>query len=277
MKCTCLLCPHHCALEEGQTGFCRGRANRGGRIVSLSYGRITSLALDPIEKKPLAEFYPGSFVLSVGSFGCNLHCPFCQNHEISMAGEETETGVMLPDQLVEQALALRRRGNIGIAFTYNEPLIGYEYVLDTARAAKASGLKTVLVSNGMIACEPFLQLLPYLDALNIDLKGFREEVYSRCGMPQQGLETVKQNIRSAMQQSHTEITTLVVPGLNDAEEEMEQEAAWLAGIDPSAVLHLSRFFPRYRMTDTEPTPLAALQRLRQTALHHLQHVYLGNC
>lgn len=172
MKAACPLCFHHCRLEPGQSGLCRARANQNGKIISLSYGKITSLALDPIEKKPLRRFHPGSQILSVGSFGCNLSCPFCQNHEIAAAGPQVPARDFSPDQLVELACSLLGRGNIGIAYTYNEPLVGYEYLMDTARLAREAGLLNVLVSNGTLEEIPFLDLLPLLDALNLDLKGF---------------------------------------------------------------------------------------------------------
>ena len=195
MKQRCELCFHHCALEEGQTGLCRARVNRGGTILPLNYSRVTSLALDPIEKKPLRRFHSGSMILSVGSFGCNLRCPFCQNHEISMAGEdELNTEELPPDDLAALAERLRLRGNIGVAYTYNEPLIGYEYVRDCAEAVRARGMVNVLVSNGTVEEAPWRELLPLIDAANIDLKGFTEGWYRRLGGD---LETVKRSIALA--------------------------------------------------------------------------------
>ena len=173
MKTRCELCFHHCTLDEGQTGLCRARGCRGGKIVSLNYGKLTSLALDPIEKKPLRRFHPGSLILSVGSFGCNLRCPFCQNHEISMASDgELQTVIVTPEQLAAKAAELVPQGNIGVAYTYNEPLIGYEYVRDCAALIHEQGLANVLVTNGTIEEASWRALLPFLDAVNIDLKGF---------------------------------------------------------------------------------------------------------
>lgn len=182
-KVICTLCPRECRLSEGQVGWCRGRTCREGEVVSLNYGRLTSVALDPIEKKPLARFHPGGYILSVGSFGCNLRCPFCQNHEISQAGAEFATQDVMPADLVALAkeLAARPAGNLGVAFTYNEPLIGYEFVRDTAKLLHEAGLKVVLVTNGMINAGPFQALLPLVDAFNIDLKGWRQQVYDVCG------------------------------------------------------------------------------------------------
>lgn len=270
----CPLCPHRCELLEGQTGFCRARKNVRGKIVCENYGRVTSLALDPIEKKPLARFYPGSFILSVGSYGCNLNCPFCQNHEISMADASAPTAYVPPEALVEKALALRPQGNIGLAFTYNEPLISYEYVRDCARLAHENALKTVLVTNGTIAREPLEALLPLIDAMNIDLKGFTEQFYRYVGG---NLETVKRTIVLSAAACHVEVTTLVIPGLNDSVGDMKREAAWLAAVDPSIPLHISRFFPRYHQTDRPPTPVETVFALRDAAEKNLQYVYSGNC
>ena len=281
---TCRLCHHACQLSEGETGFCRARGNRGGRLVSLSYGLVTSVALDPVEKKPLYHFYPGSRILSVGSFGCNLSCPFCQNYSISQAGEadicfdEGRAGLRVyrlpPEELLELALDTREKyGNIGVAFTYNEPLMNYEYVRDCAKLLQGAGLQVVLVTNGTLAAGAFGKLLPWLDALNIDLKGFTPEFYHWAGGE---LELVLANIRAAFEAGcHVEVTTLVVPGRNDSPEEMEQEARWLASLSPDIPLHLSRYFPRFRLQEPA-TPLETLRRLKERAGAYLHHVYLGN-
>ena len=275
MKQRCELCFHRCALEEGQTGLCRARINRGGTILPLNYGKVTSLALDPIEKKPLRRFHSGSMILSVGSFGCNLRCPFCQNHEISMAGEgELDTEELLPNDLAALAERLRPRGNIGVAYTYNEPLIGYEYVRDCAVAVRARGMVNILVSNGTVEEASWRELLPLIDAANIDLKGFTEGWYRRLGGD---LETVKRNIVLAAERCHVEVTTLLVPGENDSEAEISALSRWLSGIDPDIPLHLSRFFPRYRMTDRPPTDVNAVYRLAEVARESLRWVYTGNC
>jgi pyruvate formate lyase activating enzyme len=268
------VCPHQCRLTPGQTGFCRARANRGGQVVSLSYGRLTALALDPIEKKPLRRFHPGSMILSAGSFGCNMRCPFCQNSDISMAGEAMDTRAVSPEELVRQAVALKARGNIGIAYTYNEPFVGYEFVADTARQAHEEGLANVLVTNGLVCEAPLQALLPFIDAMNIDLKCFTSKGYKRLGGD---LETVLATIRTSAAECHVEVTTLAVPGLSDSPADMEAEAAWLASVDPEIPLHISRFFPRYHMADAQPTPLDTLQTLHDVAAKRLQYVYLGNC
>lgn len=274
MSVICELCFHHCALDEGQTGLCRARANRGGRVVPLSYGKITSLALDPIEKKPLRRFFPGSLVLSVGSFGCNLRCPFCQNAAIAAAGAEASSRDCSPQELAETAVRLRGRGNIGVAYTYNEPLVGYEYVRDCASLVREAGLRNVLVTNGTIEEAPWRALLPLLDAVNIDLKGFTAGWYRRLGGD---LETVKRSIALAAASCHVEVTTLIVPGENDGGDELRALAAWLASVSPEIPLHLSRFFPRHRMTDRGPTPVGTVYRLVGIAREYLRYVYPGNC
>ena len=274
MKVSCGLCFHRCALEEGQTGLCRARANRGGQVVPLSYGRLTALALDPIEKKPLRRFFPGSRVLSAGSFGCNLRCPFCQNAEIAWAGDGCPTRVFSPEDLTDQALRLRSRGNIGLAYTYNEPLVGYEYVRDCAALVRKAGMVNVLVTNGTIEEAPWEALLPLIDAVNIDLKGFTEGWYRRLGGD---LETVKRAIALAAGYCHVEVTTLVVPGENDSGEEMRALSRWLASVSPDIPLHVSRFFPRHQMADRGPTPVDTVCRLAEIAREQLRYVYTGNC
>ena len=275
MSAICELCFHRCKLEEGQTGFCRARACRDGAVVPLSYGKLTSLALDPIEKKPLRRFHPGSLILSVGSFGCNLRCPFCQNHEISMAGEGTVRTVELtPEQLAGQAAALRPRGNIGVAYTYNEPLVSYEYVRDCAALVHDRGMVNVLVTNGTVEEAPWRDLLPLIDAANIDLKGFTAGWYRRLGGD---LDTVKRSIALAAEHCHVEVTTLLVPGENDSAEEIRALARWLASVSPDIPLHLSRFFPQFQMRDRPPTPVERVYRLAEEARAYLPHVYTGNC
>ena len=272
---TCKLCFHRCDLSEGQTGFCRARSCRDGEIVSLNYGKLTSLALDPIEKKPLRRFRPGSKILSVGSFGCNLRCPFCQNHEISMCGDgELEIAELSPEMLADKALELRPYGNIGVAYTYNEPLMGYEYVRDCAALVHERGMVNVLVTNGTIEEAPWRELLPLIDAANIDLKGFTLEWYRRLGGD---LETVKRSIVLAAERCHVEVTTLLVPGDNDSEEEIRSLARWLASVNREIPLYLSRFFPRYQMMDRPPTSVERVYRLADVTREYLSFVYTGNC
>ena len=269
----CPVCPHHCALAEGETGRCRARGVQNGAVVSLNYGRVASLAFDPVEKKPFARWMPGKFILSVGSFGCNLRCPFCQNDAISQAGASFPTTEMPPEDLAHLAEEFVPRGNVGVAFTYNEPLIGYEYVRDTARLLKEAGLSAAVVTNGCMAPRLFRELLPLVDAFNIDLKGWRSSFYDWVGGD---LAAVKENIRQAAAAAHVEVTTLVVPGKNDDSVDMEAEAAWLAEISPTLPLHISRYFPRFLTTEIPATPVAVIHRLAEAARRHLRYVYEGN-
>lgn len=275
----CQVCFRHCELSEGQTGFCGGRKCVGGEIVAKNYGRITSLALDPIEKKPLRRFYPDSKILSLGSYGCNLRCPFCQNHEISWSAQamsfEHTARSCSPEDILRTAEAYRNEGNIGVAFTYNEPLIGYEFVRDTARLVHNAGMKNVLVTNGTAELSVLHELAPYIDAMNIDLKGFTEHYYSKVlgGNLDMTLAFIKEAHRTA----HIELTTLIVPEENDTEEEMRRISQWIAELDPNIPLHISRFFPRFHMTDRKATDVSLIYRLADAARERLRFVYTGNC
>lgn len=271
---TCEICPRHCRLATGKVGACRARVNDGTKITALNYGAVTSIALDPIEKKPLYRFFPGSRILSVGSYGCNLNCPFCQNHEISMADSTFPTRQISPEQLCELAAELVPQKNIGVAFTYNEPFIGYEFVRDTANLLKAVGLKVVLVTNGTVAPAALKKILPLIDALNIDLKGFSQEIYSLLGGD---FETVRRTIEMSAQVCHVEVTSLIVPTMNDSPADMDSEAAWLASLSKDIPLHISRFFPRYKVTNLPPTPVKTIYELVDVAKRHLNFVYAGNC
>lgn len=239
----------------------------------LNYGRVTSAALDPIEKKPLARFCPGSMILSVGSCGCNMDCPFCQNYEIAGAGEDFPAESVTPRRLAELAEGLKTRGNIGLAYTYNEPLVGWEFVRDCAIEIRARGMKNVLVTNGTAEPEIQRELLPLIDAYNIDLKGFTEEWYKKLGGD---LETVKRFIAAAAGAAHVELTTLIVPGENDGEDEMRELSSWIASLDRRIPLHVTRFFPRRLMTGKPPTPKETLFRLAEIAREKLETVIVGN-
>jgi len=269
----CTICPHGCVILEGKSGLCGARSNQNKKIVLDSYGKITSIALDPIEKKPLRRFMPGKRVLSVGSYGCNLRCSFCQNYSIAKEWQGRSCWKATPEELAEKALDLVVADNIGLAYTYNEPLIGFEFVFDCARLIKSRGLKNVVVTNGYINPEPLQALLPYIDAFNIDLKGFTEDFYHDIGGR---LSVVKDTIVQAAAVSHVEVTTLVIPGKNDLEEDIEAQAKWLAQINDEIPLHISRFFPAYKMTDIPPTPVATLYKLAETAGKYLKYVYIGN-
>lgn len=245
---------------------------REGKNVSLNYGEITGLALDPIEKKPLARFHPGSYILSLGSWGCNMRCPWCQNDSISRGRARAVR--VTPEFIIQRALDLRDEGNIGIAYTYNEPLIMAEFIHDTAFPAHEAGLMNVLVTNGMSNPDVLKELLPAVDALNIDLKTIRADQYRKIGGD---LETVLENIRLSAPSAHVEVTTLIVPGFNDNEEEMQELSRILAEIDPSLTLHVTRFFPAAEMRSTPPTPVGTVYRMANIARENLQHVFVGNC
>ncbi len=280
----CEVCFRHCELKEGQLGFCGARICAGGKVTAANYGRITALALDPIEKKPLRRFMPGSRILSVGSYGCNLRCPFCQNYEISwsqQAMQFADTAEFIePDKLAAAAQRYRSRGNVGVAFTYNEPLVGYEYVRDTAKLVHEAGMVNVLVSNGTAELAVLDEILPYIDAMNIDLKGFTDRYYQDVLGGDRAM--VMHFIERAVQFCHVELTTLIIPGENDTEKEMREMCTWIAhlrGLAPGSEipLHISRFFPRFHMTDRAATDVAKIYRLAEVARETLSYVYTGNC
>jgi pyruvate formate lyase activating enzyme len=286
--CVCGLCPHNCDLTGGKTGFCGARAGSGDGVKCLSYGRVTSAALDPIEKKPLSRFQHGSNIFSIGSFGCNLACPFCQNYTIATARDVDGSQISVPteprelrlhtygfspDEIANQAEELTADGNIGVAFTYNEPLVGFEFVRDTAEKVKARGLLNVVVSNGYINAPYLKELLPLIDAMNIDLKAYNEDFYRNIGGD---LETVKTSIKLAAGQCHVEIASLIIDGENDDDAEFDAMCGFLADVDPEIVLHIDRFFPQYKYSNRQKTSLDTLQRLKGIADGHLKYVELGN-
>jgi pyruvate formate lyase activating enzyme len=265
----CRLCPHFCAIEDGSRGKCNLRENRGGTLYALSYGRTVTVHVDPIEKKPLYHFMPGSMILSIGPNGCTFSCVNCQNWSISQ--ERAPTQAIRPEELV--ALA-GEDGSIGVAFTYTEPLLWFEYIVDVAPMLRERGLKSVLVTNGFLNEEPAREIIPLVDGCNVDLKSMSDDFYrTYCGGR---VEPVKRFIEIAASESFVEVTNLVIPGLNDAPEEIESLAVWLAGVSRDIPLHFSRFFPQYRMTDRPPTPRETLDRAYRIAKEHLNHVYVGN-
>lgn len=272
-KVACQLCPHHCRLAPGKAGICRVRYNRDGVLYSRNYGRCSSPVLDPVEKKPLYHFYPGSLILSVGTFGCNFRCQFCQNWEL--AHGDPYLSHVEPEQLVAMAVRAKDYGSVGIAYTYSEPTVWYEFIWETARLAYKKGLKNVLVTNGFIEEEPLTELLPFIDALNIDVKGFNQEFYRKTvqGDYRPVLDRAKQAYQAG---KHVEITTLLIPGLNDREEEIEKLVTWLAGeLGEEVPLHFSRYVPNYQL-DLPPTQGATLLKAKEIAGRRLQYVYLGN-
>jgi pyruvate formate lyase activating enzyme len=270
----CLLCPQDCHIRSGKVGFCRIRRNEDGTLYASKYGRVASHAMDPIEKKPLYHFHPGSYVFSLGAFGCNLRCRHCQNWELSQeVGEDIE---MRPEEAVEAALRWRdsERSCLGLAYTYSEPLVWIEHVLETSRLARAARLKNVLVTNGFVREKPLGDLLPYIDAMNVDVKAFTDGFYKEvcAGRLDPVLRTVEKAHAAGC---HVEVTCLLIPGLNDGPEEVADLCEWLAGISAEIPLHFSRYFPSWRMK-REPTPLETMERARDIASRRLSHVYLGN-
>jgi pyruvate formate lyase activating enzyme len=265
----CRLCPFDCVIADGAAGHCRVRRNKSGTLYSAVAGMYSGVSMDPIEKKPLYHFFPGSRILSAGTMGCNFRCKFCQNADISQTGDLDLTAIE-PRQLLEQA---RTQSAIGIAFTYTEPSIWIETVLEAAPAFRKAGLKNVLVTNGYFNRKPLDDILPYVDAMNIDVKAFTEDFYSRiCGAR---LKPVLENVEYLHDKVHLELTMLVVPTLNDDMKEIREFVGWVAGMDRSIPVHFSRYFPRYRM-DLPQTPEKTLRAVYDAAKEKLDHVYVGN-
>ena len=270
-KVQCHLCPHNCIISEGKRGICRVRTNKGGVLYTTIYGEVSSVAMDPIEKKPLYHFYPGHSILSVGTVGCSFRCKFCQNYSTSQ-NPKHPTQYYSPEELVSVAGS---SNSIGIAYTYTEPLIWYEYVLDCCRLAHKAGLKNAFVSNGYINPEPLSELLPYTDAFNIDLKAMSKEFYRKVvgGRLQSVLDTISEI--SKHPQIMLEVTTLVIPGYNDNDDEMEELTGFLSSLRADIPYHLSAYFPMYQFT-APATSYETLKHLKDLALKKLRYVYLGN-
>ncbi|MCD5406993.1 MAG: AmmeMemoRadiSam system radical SAM enzyme [Desulfotomaculum sp.] len=267
----CQLCPRHCIIAPGKTGFCRGRQNTAGVLYASNFGQLAAHAMDPIEKKPLYHYYPGKYILSVGTAGCNLRCGFCQNWQIAHA--DPQTIAVTPEHLVAVATKQEPYPNIGIAYTYTEPFIWYEFIYHTARLARDQGLKNVLVTNGYVNQEPLRAILPFIDAINIDIKGFTDKFYRQhCAG---SLEPVLRTVETAHSRCHVELTTLLIPGLNDSVPEIRKLVDWVAGLNPAIPLHFSRYAPSFEFK-IEPTPPETLQRAREIALEKLDYVYIGN-
>lgn len=270
----CELCPHRCSLSrDGQVGFCGARGRSGGFMVLRHYGVVTRPALDPMEKKPLYHFHPGSSILSIGSPGCNMDCPFCQNWHLSRCGDALPWGLMevSPRELAELALSC---GSVGIAYTYSEPMVWVEFVLDCAEEAAGRGLKNVLVTNGMASRPVVEELCGLVHAANVDLKVFDDELYRR--VLKGDLSTVLSSISSMLERGvHVEVTHLVVPGFNDREELFLPLVRWISSLSPSVPLHISRYFPQ-RGWREPPTDVSTLKRFYEIAREELLYVYLGN-
>ena len=267
-KVQCKLCPHNCIISQNSAGICRTRKNISGTLYATNHGETVSLNIDPIEKKPLYHFYPGSKILSIGSNSCNFSCVFCQNYEISQQ--------IVPTSKIsaESLIAMCNEHNLdSVAFTYTEPFTWFEFILDTAKILKNENIKVVLVTNGYINAEPLEELLPYIDAMNIDLKAFDDDFYHRyCGGH---LEPVLQTIKIAAQSCHIEITNLIIPTLNDDMNEIAKLVDFVADIDEEIPLHFSRYFPCYKL-HLAPTPIEILHKAKELAKKKLQNVYLGN-
>jgi pyruvate formate lyase activating enzyme len=272
-KLECQLCPHYCKLAIGKTGICGVRKNTGEKIELLTYGVISGYSLDPVEKKPLYHFYPGKNILSIGSFGCNMRCDFCQNFHISQNIPESLVPEVTISKIVKDALS--SKNNIGIAFTYNEPVIWFEFMRDVAEIAKKEGLLTVMVSNGFVNGEPLGEILNFIDAFNIDLKAFNNSFYRKLTGAE--IEPVKNSLKQiAKSGKHLEITTLIIPGQNDNEEEMVLQTEWIAGeLGKNVPFHISRYFPMYKRDDPS-TPEISLKKLSDIASKNLNFVYTGN-
>lgn len=264
----CLLCPHLCFISNGKTGSCRQRKNIDGTLFSLNYGKTISLSLDPMEKKPLYHFLPGKVILSLGPNSCNLSCAFCQNFSSSQFSAPTR-----PIDAAQIIELCHKHGSKAVAFTYTEPFTWYEFIIDTAKELKAEKLKIVLVTNGFINREPLQELLPYIDAMNIDLKSMDNEFYkNKCGGK---LEPVLDTIRSVWGNCHLEITNLLITDFNDNNEQIFQLVDFIASISSEIPLHFSRYFPNYKL-NKPPTPLERMQQAKLIAQEKLYYVYLGN-
>lgn len=281
-KVKCLLCPKECIIIDGKTGACGVRKNIDGKLVSIVYGKPIAIHIDPIEKKPLYHFYPGSRIFSIGTFGCNLSCRFCQNYDISQFNPTKDIDALenikylSPQEIVELC---RYYGLKFIAFTYNEPTIFYEYMYDIAKLCKDPKnnyeIKTVVVSNGQINEEPLRNLLPYIDAFNIDLKAFNERFYKiLCNGD---LETTKNTIKIIIEEKkHIEVTFLLIENYNDDKQEFLEMCKFLKSLDENIVLHISRAFPHYKLSFIKPTPIKLLDEFYNIAKSQLKNVYLGN-
>ncbi len=271
----CGVCPHRCNLTEGETGICGGRQVQNGELYALNYGYCVAVAVDPIEKKPLYHFHPGREILSVGTWGCNFQCEFCQNWSLARgdADSEVERAVRLEPAEVLDLLQSKYPSAVGVAYTYNEPTVWYEYVYDTARLISENGYRNVLVTNGFISQEALKEITPYIDALNIDVKSFRDDFYRHyC---KGNLNAVKQTVEYCAAHFHLEVTCLVIPTLNDSEAEIRSLVDWLATLNPDIPLHFSRYFPQYKFS-LSPTPVETLVRIREMAREKMRYVYIGN-
>jgi len=273
-ECLCLLCPQGCRIKEAALGACGARTVRDGELVTLNYARCCSIAMDPMEKKPLYHFYPGWKILSIGTFGCNLHCSFCQNWSIARGSVESAWREITPGFLEDILLVSPLKEQLGVAFTYNEPGIWYEFLLETAHYLHSKGFKNIMVTNGYLNPAPLAELLPFIDAMNIDVKSFSESFYQRYCRGK-GLQEVLRTVERALPDCHLELTYLVINTANDSPDEVSSFVDWVASLDREIPVHFSRYFPNYRL-DIPATPLAVMQRCWEIAADKLSYVYLGN-
>lgn len=267
-KIICLLCPHRCRIGPGEKGICRVRKNIDGKLYSINYGEVSSAGVDPIEKKPLYHFYPGSKIFSLGTFGCNFSCDFCQNWSISQ--KKPDTKKLVPEDVIELA---EKKGVTSIAYTYSEPIVWYEFIYQTSKLAHEKGFKNVLVTNGYINPDPLEKLIPYIDAANVDLKSFGDNFYKEFAGG--SLEPVKSTIQLMEEKIHLEVTNLIINGLNDDEAGLEEIFSWLGGLNRSIPLHLSRYFPAYKMKRSA-TEISTMEKAYDIAQKYLDYIYLGN-
>jgi pyruvate formate lyase activating enzyme len=271
----CSLCSYRCVIKDSKRGICKVRENRGGKLYTLNYGLVSSAAPDPIEKKPLYHFYPGTSVFSLGTVSCNFRCLHCQNFSISQASIDESMGY-LSNYSPERTIELTKHYNCqGIAWTYNEPTIWFEYTYDTSKLAKEEGMYTAYVTNGYMTEEALDKIDPYLDAMNIDVKAFREEFYKEISGAKLGpvLDTVERAVKKDI---HVELTYLVIPGKNDSSEEIGDFVDWVAGVSVNIPVHFSRFHPDYQLSDVPATPIESLENARRMGLEKLRYVYTGN-
>ncbi len=274
-KVQCLLCPHQCTINEEKKGVCRVRSNKDGILYSDNYGKVCSLGFDPIEKKPLYHFHPGKTIFSVGSVGCNLHCKFCQNWEISQTSIDDFPYLKnyTPEDIIR--IAKKRPDNFGIAYTYNEPTVWYEFMFNISWIAKKEGLKNVIVSNGFIAEKPLTKLMGVIDAFSIDLKSFSEDFYKK--LTSSRLEPVKETLKNIRKfNKHLEITNLVITDENDDENQFREMVNWIAAeLGRETVFHISRYYPTYRLSNP-PTSPETMENFYHIAREKLPYSYLGN-
>lgn len=279
-KVKCILCPQGCDIADGDAGKCLVRINKGGKLYAASYGKFASICLDPIEKKPLFHFYPTYKILSIGGIGCNFSCKFCQNWELVEG--VVPVRYISPEKLVSLAIEAKPQKNIGIAFTYNEPTIWFEFIIDTAKILKkvSPDLKIVLVTNGYMNSQPFDEISEFVDAMNIDLKFAKEELYKEVSDAH--LKPVLASIKRAFEKfkktgkPFIELTYLVIPDINDSEEDFQKITDFIASIDDMIPLHISRFYPHFLMSDRPPTPVEVIKKAYEVARRKLKFVYVGN-